>query len=182
MLTALGKSIGLGFGAGLSPVAPGTVGSLAAVAIYYAILLFLPYQPVSDIGFFRDLDGLFLLVPLIAVGLPLGIWATGLLVTEDEPDPGRAVWDEFVGMWVTCLLVPPQPVWLAVAFLSFRLFDILKPWPANRLESLPGGWGIMADDVVAGLYGRCPVGPPPTAVGLAVRQLKQSQGEMCIWH
>ena len=153
MLTTLGKTIGLGFGAGLSPVAPGTVGSLVAVVIYYIALGLLPPQLVNPARFFGDLDGLLLLALLIAVGLPLGIWATGLLVTEQEPDPGRAVWDEFVGMWVTCLLVPPEPVWLVIAFFVFRLFDIVKPWPANRLERLPGGWGIMADDVVAGLYG-----------------------------
>ena len=55
-------------------------------------------------------------------------------------------------MWLACLLLPPTGYWLAAAFILFRLFDILKPWPAGRLEKLPGGWGIMADDVAAGLY------------------------------
>ena len=90
---------------------------------------------------------------LILVGIPLGIWATGLLATEDAPDPGRAVWDEFVGMWITCLFANPEPVWLAIAFVSFRVFDVVKPWPARRLEALHGGLGIMADDVAAGVYG-----------------------------
>ena len=141
MLNSLGKFIGLGLGSGLSPVAPGTAGSLAAVVIYYLVALVAggatPY----------------ILAVLILVGAPLGIWATGLLVTDAAPDPGRAVWDEFVGMWITCLFLPATIPWLAAAFFTFRVFDIFKPWPANRLESWRGGWGIMADDVVAGLYG-----------------------------
>lgn len=141
MLNSLGKFIGLGFGSGLSPVAPGTAGSLAAVVIYFLLSLvagaFAPY----------------ILVALILAGIPLGIWATGLLVTEADPDPGRAVWDEFVGMWITCLFLPATIPWLAAAFFTFRVFDVFKPWPARRLESWHGGLGIMADDVVAGAYG-----------------------------
>ena len=141
MLNSLGRLIGLGFGAGLSPIAPGTVGSLAAVVIYY--LVSLATGGVAP----------YILAALILLGAPLGIWATGLLATEDEPDPGKAVWDEFVGMWITCLFAAPEPVWLAIAFVSFRIFDIVKPWPARRLEALHGGLGIMADDVAAGVYG-----------------------------
>ena len=141
MLNSLGRLIGLGFGTGLFPIAPGTVGSLAAVVIYY--LVSLATGGVAP----------YILAALILLGAPLGIWATGLLATEDEPDPGRAVWDEFVGMWITCLFAAPEPVWLAVAFVSFRIFDIVKPWPARRLEALHGGLGIMADDVAAGVYG-----------------------------
>ncbi len=141
MLNSVGKFIGLGFGAGLSPIAPGTAGSLVAVFIYYLITLFAggiaPY----------------ILVALILLGAPLGIWATGLLVTDADPDPGRAVWDEFVGMWITCLFLPATIPWLAAAFFTFRVFDVFKPWPARRLESWHGGLGIMADDVVAGIYG-----------------------------
>ena len=144
-LNTLGRAIGLGFGTGLSPLAPGTVGSLAALAIYYFIPLLTPISAAAA--------ALYLLPGLIAVGLPVGVWATGLLSTAEAPDPGKAVWDEFVGMWVTCLLLPREELWLATAFLCFRFFDIVKPWPARRLERLPGGWGIMADDVAAGLYG-----------------------------
>ncbi len=140
-LNALGRFIGIGFGTGLSPVAPGTAGSLAAVVLYYLL-------PLPDPAAER-----YLLVGLIAVGFPLGVWATGLLVTAQEPDPGRAVWDEFVGMWTTCLLLPRDELGLAAAFLCFRFFDIVKPWPARRLERLHGGWGIMADDLAAGIYG-----------------------------
>ena len=141
MILALGRVIGLGFGTGLFPIAPGTVGSLAAVAIYF--LLALAFSGAAQ----------FILAGLIILSLPVGVWATGLLVTDEDPDPGRAVWDEFLGMWITCLLLPPTLPWLAAAFICFRVFDILKPWPARRLEALHGGWGIMADDIAAGIYG-----------------------------
>ena len=77
----------------------------------------------------------------------------GTDVNARDPDHGSATWDEFVGMWLTCLLVPfGSPVWLAGAFVVFRAFDVLKPWPCRRLERLPRGWGIMLDDVGAGLW------------------------------
>ena len=141
MLTLLGKAIGLGLGTGFSPVAPGTVGSLAAVAIYYVIAVL------------AGLPALYVLAGLIIGGAAIGVWATGLLSTTDQPDPGKAVWDEFVGMWLTCVFLPTTIPWLIAAFLAFRFFDIVKPWPARRLEAWRGGWGIMADDVVAGTYG-----------------------------
>lgn len=141
MIRALGKAIGLGFGTGLFPIAPGTVGSLAAVVIYYLVVL--------AVGAAEQ----FILAGLIIFSLAVGVWATGLLATEEDPDPGKAVWDEFLGMWITCILLPPTIPWLAAAFICFRVFDVLKPWPARRLENLHGGWGIMADDIAAGIYG-----------------------------
>ena len=90
---------------------------------------------------------------LIGLGFLVGIWATGELATSADPDPRRAVWDEFIGMWATCLFVPKTFLWLAAAFCCFRVLDILKPWPIRRLERLPGGLGIMADDLLAGLFG-----------------------------
>lgn len=138
LLNKLGWFIGTGFGSGLSPVAPGTAGSLVALVIYY----FLPLSGDS-IEFYS----------LIVVGVLLGVWATGTLVSEADEDPGKAVWDEFVGLWVTCLLLPKELGWLAAAFVCFRILDVLKPWPARRLESLHGGLGIMADDFMVGIYG-----------------------------
>jgi phosphatidylglycerophosphatase A len=67
-------------------------------------------------------------------------------------DPGLVVVDEVAGMWVTLLFVPFTPLTAALGFLAFRLMDIVKPFPARRLEDLPGGWGIMADDLMAGVY------------------------------
>ena len=137
-LARLGWIVGSGLGSGLFPLAPATAGSLLALAIYIV-------APIEG-------DSLALYL-LIAIGFPLGIWATGSLVRLEDPDPHRAVWDEFVGMWATCLLLPKTAPWLAAAFLLFRVLDIVKPWPIRRLERLPGGLGIMADDLLAGLYG-----------------------------
>ena len=90
---------------------------------------------------------------LVVASLAVGPWACGTLVSAEDPDPKRAVWDEVAGMWLTCLFLPKTLVWLAVAFLVFRALDVLKPWPIRRFEGLPGGWGIMADDVAAGVVG-----------------------------
>ena len=67
-------------------------------------------------------------------------------------DPGIVVVDEVVGQWVTLAALPFTPVTAALGFLLFRVMDVVKPWPARDLERLPGGWGIMADDVMAGVY------------------------------
>ena len=67
-------------------------------------------------------------------------------------DPGIVVVDEVLGQWVTLLALPFTPATAALGFLLFRAMDIVKPWPARDLERLPGGWGIMADDVAAGVY------------------------------
>ena len=130
--------LGAGFGTGLAPVAPGTVGSLLALVIY-------AFLPISE-------DSLALYL-LIGVGFFVGIWATGSLTSPSDPDPRKAVWDEFIGMWTTCILLPKTVSWLAAAFFCFRILDIVKPWPVRRLERLHGGVGIMADDLLAGLYG-----------------------------
>ncbi len=90
---------------------------------------------------------------LVAASLIIGPWACGSLVREDDPDPKRAVWDEVAGVWLTCLFLPKTLPWLAAAFVVFRVLDILKPWPIRRFERLPGGYGIMADDVAAGVVG-----------------------------
>ena len=155
-LDRLAWTIGTGFGSGLSPLAPGTAGSAAAVVIYCAVMLLLP----------REVDFIFrpsLLLAMAAVGFFVGVWATGRMSTDDDPDPGTAVWDEFVGMWLTALPTTTLPwhswthpytlFWVAAAFIVFRAFDTLKPWPCRRLERLHGGWGIMLDDAAAAVWG-----------------------------
>ena len=126
-----------GFGSGLAPVAPGTMGTLAALPIY---LLFAS-QPLW----------IYSLV-VIAAGL-LGVWLCGSasrrLGVHDHPG---IVWDEFVGVWIALWAVPAEPLWIASAFVAFRILDIAKPWPISWLdEHLRGGLGIMADDVAAGV-------------------------------
>ena len=152
--------IGSGFGSGFSPLAPGTAGSAAAAVIYCGVMLLLP----ADADFLiRWLTVLL----MAALGFSIGVWATGRMSTDDNPDPGTAVWDEFVGMWLTALPTTTLPWigwqhpstlfwiagWVAAAFIVFRAFDTLKPWPCRRLERLHGGWGIMLDDAAAAVWG-----------------------------
>ena len=123
---------------GFAPVAPGTVGSAAAIPLFLLL---------------RWAGSPWLEVAVCGVLVVAGAWSARL--TERAlgvEDPGPVVIDEVVGMLVSLLFLPGTwPVILA-AFIAFRLFDIVKPWPAGRLEDVPGGWGVMADDVMAGVY------------------------------
>ena len=129
--------LAIGFGSGLSPIAPGTAGSAVG------LLLFWP------------MAGRPLWIPALACVLVflLGV-AGGSLVArrEGRKDPGLVVADEVVGMWITLLAVPFTWKTALLGFFLFRVMDVLKPFPARRLEDLPRGWGIMADDVMAGIY------------------------------
>ena len=131
-------------GAGYFPVAPGTVGSAVGVLLVAA----LDVLPLAASG--HDA----LLALLVAVIFFLGVWAAGQ--SEQffgRTDPGHVVIDEVAGQMVAFLLIP-HPSWklLLAGFALFRVFDITKPFPAGRAERLPGGWGIMLDDVIAGVY------------------------------
>ena len=133
-----GWLVGTAAGVGLFPVAPATAASLVAVVVYWAL-------PIGgDSPAFLGLVGASLLI---------GPWACGSLASGADPDPKRAVWDEVAGMWLTCLFLPKTLPWLVAAFLLFRVLDVLKPWPIRQYERLPGGYGIMADDVAAGVLG-----------------------------
>lgn len=125
-----------GLGSGLSPVAPGTAGTLFAWGSY---LLIRPY--FSPLGF-----GIFLALSFLA-----GIWAcqvTGRAL--GEPDHGAIVWDEIVPFWMVLFFAPAGWLWQAAAFAFFRLFDITKPWPASYFDShQKNGFGVMMDDLCA---------------------------------
>ena len=125
-----------GFGTGLSPKAPGTVGSLFGLFLFIPILSF----PI----YFQLL--------IIALALTLGILLSQRVADElGVKDPAVIVWDEFVGIWISMLWLPGL-LWLPFAFFIFRLFDVLKPWPVSWVDRrLDGGLGIMLDDVIAGL-------------------------------
>ena len=125
-------------GAGYAPVAPGTAG--AAVGIVCCLLT--RHWPAA-------VQAAFLLLITFA-----GVWASQRAATHfGREDPGPVVIDEVAGQLATLFLVGGGIGALVVGFLIFRVLDIVKPWPANALEALPGGWGIMADDLMAGLYG-----------------------------
>ena len=123
---------------GFFPIAPGTAGSLAALALY------LPLRPYAA-------HPLFLAV--IAVVLGAGIWAASAVERQMErTDPGPVVIDEVLGMLITLAWLPLSWTGVAAGFFLFRLFDIVKPFPSRRLERLHGGTGIMLDDAMAGVY------------------------------
>ena len=129
--------VATGFHLGRFPYAPGTVGSLAA------FLLFLPFRHLHWIVHLSIVGILF------AVGTYTAGRAERALTARD---PSVVIIDEVVGCWVALLAIPPHYVSLLSAFVLFRLFDVWKPFPADRAEALPGGWGIMLDDLVAGCY------------------------------
>ncbi|MDZ4803144.1 MAG: phosphatidylglycerophosphatase A [Bryobacteraceae bacterium] len=130
------------FGCGYWPWGPGTVGSAAAVLIAIGFHHYLGIQP-------------WILGLVGVLTLPLSIWASGAeAVTSGRKDPQHVVLDEVIGQWITLSPVMALDWKLALTgFVLFRLFDIWKPPPARQMESLPGGVGIMADDVMAGVYG-----------------------------
>lgn len=130
--------IAFGFGSGLAPKAPGTFGTLAAIPFYW-LLSFAPWWLYIDM--------------VIAAAL-IGIWLCGKASEQlGVHDHSGIVWDEFVGYWLTMFLAPTGLIWIVIGFLLFRLFDIWKPWPVSWAdERLAGGLGVMADDIIAGLY------------------------------
>ena len=130
--------LAFGFGSGLSPKAPGTAGTLAAIPLYL-LLVQLP------------LLGYLLAVSLIALG---GIWLCGESSRRlGVHDHGGIVWDEFAGFFVTMIAAPSGWVWIGLGFALFRLFDIWKPWPVRVADRhIHGGLGIMLDDLLAGVY------------------------------
>lgn len=129
--------IATGFGVGYSPIAPGTAGSLLALISAYFILN-------GNLAFLSILIVLFLIV-----GVNSSTYVESNLSREDPP---IVVVDEMVGMWISLIFVPPLWWKYLLAFGLFRFFDIMKPFPVNRLQNLSKGWGIMFDDVGAGLY------------------------------
>lgn len=128
------------FGIGFFPVASGTVMSIIAVPLAIFIA--------------RHGGGAAVVVASL-LAFVLGIWACGAHVrATGREDPSECVIDELAGQWLACagvLFAPASAAELALAFLLFRLFDILKPWPISAAEKLPGGLGVMADDMLAGL-------------------------------
>ena len=130
--------VALGFGAGLSPKAPGTAGTLIAIVPAWLIAAWsLPAKAALIVALFV-----------------FGVWICGesarRLQCHDHP---AIVWDEIVGFLATCLVLPAEPFWLLLAFVLFRFFDIVKPWPIRDLDHrLRGGIGIMLDDIVAAAF------------------------------
>lgn len=122
---------------GLAPVAPGTFGSAAGLLVYAAL---------------RWVGSASIEAAAIAATLVIGLWAAGVVERSLGKDPGAVVIDEVLGMLVTLAFVGVNPIGAVVGFFVFRVLDVVKPFPAGRLEHLHGGAGIMLDDAMAGVY------------------------------
>lgn len=142
--TAWAWAVATFFGAGLGKPGPGTWGSVAAVLVWGAVAWSSRGAPAALLTF---------LLIGIAVSLVLGVPAATIAARESgRKDPGFVVIDEVAGQWIALLGSPADWRHALIALLLFRIFDITKPFPARQLESLPEGWGIVFDDVAAGLY------------------------------
>ncbi len=126
------------FKAGYIPIAPGTVGSIIGLLVFWLI---------------KDYTSFTIEMFVAAALFFAGVWASTIVEQVlERHDPGVVIVDEVVGMLVALMLLPPTITVMFLAFLLFRVFDIIKPYPARWCEQLSRGWGIMMDDVVAGLY------------------------------
>ena len=130
--------LSLGFGSGLSPKMPGTMGTVVAVGLYLLL-------PTVDWKIYLGI-----VITSLIVGIFLCDYTAKALNVHDHPG---IVWDEIVGYFITMFMVPKSWLWILVGFVLFRLFDIWKPWPISIADKrLKGGLGIMLDDVIAGLF------------------------------
>ncbi len=129
--------LGLGLGSGLAPFAPGTAGTLVAL-LFVPLLAYLSFWP---------------LLSVLAITAIAGVFICGVSAQKlESKDPSCIVWDEFVGLWIALAGFPPTWPWLVAGFLIFRYFDIVKPWPIRVIDKkVPGGLGIMLDDILAGI-------------------------------
>lgn len=138
------RAMATGLGIGYSPIAPGTMGALAIAILYW----FAP--PLS----WPTL--LVVSLTLTGLGIPCATITeremTRRFGNEQGRDPGIVIIDEIIGMLVALIAIPKTAKFLLLAFLLFRFFDIVKPFPIRKLEKLPAGWGIVFDDVLAGIY------------------------------
>lgn len=137
------KLIATSFGAGFSPVAPGTMGALVAILVWYILSLCMAYSTLQ-----------WTLVGLIVVFTIIGVWSATVSERYWGEDPSKVVIDETVGEWIALLAVPAGQHWayILAAFVLFRFFDIFKPLGVRSMENLKGGYGIMADDILSGVY------------------------------
>ena len=136
--------LSVGFGSGLSPIAPGTVGSFFALIIYYYLFFGNIIEVIDHL--------IFLFFIVISFFIGLFIYPKTI---EGEEDPSSFVWDEFVGMWVACIplaIIDFPLMWLFISFLLFRIFDIWKPLGIKVLDRKQGAFYVMIDDVLAGMF------------------------------
>jgi phosphatidylglycerophosphatase A len=151
-LDVLAKIVATGLGSGYSPIAPGTAGSAVG------LLLFWPLQSLPVAVQIAATVALFFVGVVASTRVARGLGVE---------DPGLVVVDEVVGMWTSLLLLPFNAWTAAAGFLLFRVMDVFKPYPARQFEALPEGWGIMSDDVMAGVYANLVLRVGLVALGMA---------------
>jgi len=129
--------IATGAYSGYSPIAPGTAGTVAAIPLYLLISTLNPFYYAT----------------IVLALIPLSFWSSGVAEEIFEAkDSGKIVIDEIVGFLVTMFMVPAGWTYIIAGFFLFRFFDIAKVYPANKLEKIGGGAGVVADDIMAGIY------------------------------
>jgi phosphatidylglycerophosphatase A len=132
----LTKAFASGLFSGYSPIASGTVGSAVGLALY-----FIP-------GF----EQLYVMLPLCVLVYFVGVKSAEAMEKVYGQDPSEVTIDEVLGMWISLLFLPKTILVALIAFLVFRILDIVKPYPARRFDKTPGGAGVMLDDVISGIY------------------------------
>ena len=154
MIARLGLAVATVFGVGYAPVAPGTFGSAAGLLLWWL----LPASPAVQ-------------AIVIVIVFAIGSWGGNIAERHfGRTDPGQVVIDEVMGMLITLFLNPVGWIGALGGFLLFRVFDVIKPYPANRLEQLHGGVGVMADDAMAAVY-----------ANLVLRAALYAWGNRVIW-
>ena len=136
--------IATGCGVGFFPYGPGTMGALFAIVVWYLLSLLVSIPSLIGIT-----------LALVVLFTFLGAWSATVSERYWGEDPSRVVIDEVVGQWIVLLAIPFDfQLWhVIVALALFRFFDIVKPLGVRKMENFKGGWGIMADDILAGVYG-----------------------------
>jgi phosphatidylglycerophosphatase A len=131
--------IAFGFGSGLAPIGPGTVGTALGFFLYYGLASVLPDRE---------------LIVVIGLSIAIGVWACGVTGRHlGVHDHGGMVWDEIAAIMLVLFFVPAQTTWQVAAFVLFRFFDIVKPPPIRSLDrGIRNGFGVMLDDIVAAFY------------------------------
>ncbi|MHB8914223.1 MAG: phosphatidylglycerophosphatase A family protein [Thiobacillus sp.] len=140
MLSHPAHIIALGFGSGLTPKAPGTMGTLLGIPVFLLMQSVAPNTPD--------------LVALLIASFILGVWASAVAGRNlGVPDHGAIVWDEIAAFGLVLLFTPASWLWYGLAFAVFRFFDILKPWPIRQCDvRFKNGFGVMFDDLLAAIY------------------------------
>jgi len=136
MINPVHKFFGSGMLTGYLKGPTGTYGSAVALLIYLI----------------PGVENLYILIPLIVITSVYGVWVCGKFEHLYGEDPKEATIDEFAGMWISLILAPKEVVYLVAAFLIWRVLDIIKPFPARNFEKIKGGAGVMADDIMSGIY------------------------------